>query len=190
MTAVPTIPTIQQTVQGKDAASLLQHPSPRRIESRLDSLTALRFIAAAMIVVSHSAGKFNMDPRMTIENLPLAQGVSFFFVLSGFILTYVYRDLSGFKQTLHFLAARIARVWPVFFFSGVATYFLTPGFNAAENSVRNNHHFYQPVFHAARLGSSTHLLLFSGYSKLEYFYRILLLSGFPVLDRQSEKELR
>lgn len=79
-----------------------------------------------MIVVSHSAGKFNCDPHNTIENLPLAQGVSFFFVLSGFILTYVYKDLAGLKQTLHFLAARIARVWPVFFVSGVVTYFLSP----------------------------------------------------------------
>ena len=68
-----------------------------------------------MIVVSHSAGKFNCDPHNTIENLPLAQGVSFFFVLSGFILTYVYKDLAGLKQTMHFLAARVARVWPVFF---------------------------------------------------------------------------
>jgi peptidoglycan/LPS O-acetylase OafA/YrhL len=101
-------------------------PSSKRTESRLDSLTALRFIAAAMIVVSHSAGKFNCDPHNTIENLPLAQGVSFFFVLSGFILTYVYKDLAGLKQTLHFLAARIARVWPVFFVSGVVTYFLSP----------------------------------------------------------------
>jgi peptidoglycan/LPS O-acetylase OafA/YrhL len=101
-------------------------PSSKRTESRLDSLTALRFIAAAMIVVSHSAGKFNLDPHMTIESLPLAQGVSFFFVLSGFILTYVYKDLAGLKQTMHFLAARVARVWPVFFFSAVVTYFLTP----------------------------------------------------------------
>jgi peptidoglycan/LPS O-acetylase OafA/YrhL len=83
-------------------------PSSKRTESRLDSLTALRFIAAAMIVVSHSIGKFNCDPHGTIENLPLAQGVA------------------GLKQTMHFLAARIARVWPVFFVSCVVTYFLSP----------------------------------------------------------------
>src|SRR5207247_2593909 len=43
--------------------------------------------------------------------LELAQGVSFFFVLSGFILTYVYGDLrrDGWRR---YFAARIGRIWP------------------------------------------------------------------------------
>lgn len=118
------VPTLEEKVEVQSHYATV--PSSQRAESRLDSLTALRFIAAAMIVVSHSAGKFNLDPHMTIENLPLAQGVSFFFVLSGFILTYVYKNLAGTKKTMHFLAARIARVWPVFFVSGVITYFCVP----------------------------------------------------------------
>src|SRR5271156_303732 len=75
-----------------------------KCESRIDALTSLRFIAAAMIVVTHSVTIFSMDPTGNIAKLPLSQGVSFFFVLSGFILTYVYKRLDGWKATLRFLS--------------------------------------------------------------------------------------
>lgn len=39
-------------------------------------------------------------------------GVGFFFVLSGFILTYVYRDFTG-HSVRSFYVARFARLWPV-----------------------------------------------------------------------------
>jgi peptidoglycan/LPS O-acetylase OafA/YrhL len=96
-------------------------------EARLDALTSLRFIAAAMIVISHTVGYFYLDPHEVVKNLPLAQGVSFFFVLSGFILTYVYQDLSGLKATLHFLAARIARVYPVYIITAIVAFAIFPG---------------------------------------------------------------
>ncbi len=93
---------------------------------RIDALTSLRFIAAAMIVVTHSVYAFNMDPTGNIGKLPLSQGVSFFFVLSGFILTYVYQNLQGFIKTLKFLSARVARVWPVFFVTEIAALLISP----------------------------------------------------------------
>ena len=80
-----------------------------------------------MIVVSHTLAYFYLDPHEVVKNLPLAQGVSFFFVLSGFILTYVYQDLTGIKATLHFLAARIARVYPVYFITAIVTFAVFPG---------------------------------------------------------------
>ncbi|HEY9759884.1 MAG TPA: acyltransferase [Oculatellaceae cyanobacterium] len=104
-------------------------------EARLDALTSLRFIAAAMIVVSHTAGYFYLDPHEVIKNLPLAQGVSFFFILSGFILTHVYQDLSGFKSTLHFLSARIARVYPVYIVTAILTYAILPASMIAKDPV-------------------------------------------------------
>jgi peptidoglycan/LPS O-acetylase OafA/YrhL len=52
-----------------------------------------------------------MGPIIPMTSLlPLALGVSFFFVLSGFILTYAYQD--GFKAG-EFYLARFARLWPV-----------------------------------------------------------------------------
>ena len=58
-----------------------------------------------MVVVTHSAGLFHFLAKPAIMDLPLAQGVSFFFVLSGFILTYNYPKLNGVENTLKFLAS-------------------------------------------------------------------------------------
>jgi peptidoglycan/LPS O-acetylase OafA/YrhL len=71
-------------------------------------LTSLRFVAAAMIVLHHGL------PAMKLPPVPLTldQGVSFFFVLSGFILTYSYPNLGSWAKVHQFLVFRIARVWP------------------------------------------------------------------------------
>jgi peptidoglycan/LPS O-acetylase OafA/YrhL len=79
---------------------------------KLDALTSLRFVAAAAIVVWH------ISPRLCSgvcvrDFLQLPQGVSFFFVLSGFILSHVYPRLDARGAVRRFLIARIARVWPV-----------------------------------------------------------------------------
>jgi peptidoglycan/LPS O-acetylase OafA/YrhL len=83
--------------------------STRRPE-RLDALTALRFIAATATVLHHSRGHFGVSPHF-LAPFNLAQGVSFFFVLSGFILAHVYPKLKP-ADTPRFLLARLARVWP------------------------------------------------------------------------------
>lgn len=78
--------------------------------ARLDALTSLRFIAAATIVVHHARGYFGV-PELWGAAFPLELGVSFFFVLSGFILTYVYPTLAW-KDVPRFWLARFARIWP------------------------------------------------------------------------------
>jgi peptidoglycan/LPS O-acetylase OafA/YrhL len=59
------------------------------------------------------------------QNKVLAQGVSFFFVLSGFILTHVYGKDFDIKQ---FYLNRFARLWPVHFvcFLLVVAFFMRP----------------------------------------------------------------
>jgi len=79
---------------------------------KLDALTSLRFFAAVFIVLAHIRGNFGISPTLGLENFQFAQGVSFFFVLSGFILTYVYQHLEGREAVRRFLVARIARLWP------------------------------------------------------------------------------
>jgi peptidoglycan/LPS O-acetylase OafA/YrhL len=86
-------------------------------KARLDALTALRFFAAGMVVVSHAAGVFHCLDKKWLIDMPLAQGVSFFFVLSGFILTYNYPQLGGVKEVLQFWRARVARIWPAHVFT-------------------------------------------------------------------------
>ncbi|QXI04665.1 acyltransferase [Pseudomonas tensinigenes] len=81
------------------------------VKHKLDALTSLRFFAAAMIVLTHAHpifGSFGIA-----EAAPLGQGVSFFFVLSGFILAYNYKDFSKDGSIKRFLVARFARVWPL-----------------------------------------------------------------------------
>src|SRR5271156_4621346 len=82
---------------------------------KLQALTSLRFFAAAMLVVFHSAPQICPEwSDFVLHKLALNQGVSFFYVLSGFILTYVYPNLQGRESIVKFLRARIARVYPVY----------------------------------------------------------------------------
>ncbi|MCX4219527.1 acyltransferase [Pseudomonas sp. MCal1] len=94
---------------------------------KLDALTSLRFFAAAMIVLGHTHGAFGSLGLAT--TLSLAQGVSFFFVLSGFILAYNYPSLSSRQELSHFFKARIARIWPAHIAAIILLYLLTSGLN-------------------------------------------------------------
>lgn len=89
-------------------------------ENKLNQLTSLRFFAAFMIVLHHSLGLFGTTP----STINLGQGVSFFFVLSGFILRYVYPKLDTFSEIKSFWKARIARIWPAYLASSVLGFFL------------------------------------------------------------------
>jgi peptidoglycan/LPS O-acetylase OafA/YrhL len=87
---------------------------------KLDQLTSLRFFAALMIVIHHSIDLFGI----TSVGVNLGQGVSFFFVLSGFILTYVYPKLGTWPEVMQFWRARIARIWPAYFASFLLGFWL------------------------------------------------------------------
>ncbi len=87
--------------------------------TQIRCLTSLRFFPAAMIVVFHSVDAFDVWDNRQSPYL-FGQGVSFFFVLSGFVLTYVYPSLRGDHRIREFYIARIARIWP----AHLATFFL------------------------------------------------------------------
>lgn len=82
----------------------------------LRALTALRFVAAAYVLVFHYAGFF--FPAATPPALIGLgySGVTFFFLLSGFILAYNYRsvDLGEPAALARFRRARVARVFPLY----------------------------------------------------------------------------
>ena len=84
----------------------------------LGALTGLRFLAAAQVVLFHSMGPRldRMPPKLASVLGAGYTGVSLFFVLSGFVLAYNYLSpgRGGVRKTGSFLAARVARVYPVY----------------------------------------------------------------------------
>jgi len=84
----------------------MSRPAP----ADLKPLTSLRFFAAMMIATLHFQEDFSA-PWQALSANGLRQGVSFFFVLSGFILTHVYIDQPG-LTVRRFLTLRLARLYP------------------------------------------------------------------------------
>lgn len=84
-------------------------------KAKLDGLTSVRFFFAMMVVVGHFTGQYLTEfgslPAFVYNMAPLA--VSWFFVLSGFVIAYNYPELSTNKQRRDFLILRVARIWPV-----------------------------------------------------------------------------
>lgn len=77
----------------------------------LKALTGLRFVAALMVFVSHT---FVWFPEIDDQQVPLGwAGVGFFYVLSGFILTWVYAPRLGNFTSRDFYRRRFARIWPL-----------------------------------------------------------------------------
>jgi len=76
----------------------------------LRSLTSLRFFAAAVVVLYHAAAfsglLTSVRPLFGLGYV----GVTFFFVLSGFVLAWTAREGD---RVSHFYARRFARVWPL-----------------------------------------------------------------------------
>lgn len=91
-----------------------RHKSPISSEP-IQALTGLRFFAALAVFVYH----IEVFTRPDSGHYPVGPvAVSFFFILSGYILTRVYHDRLAIgpvwgKETRRFLITRIARLWPL-----------------------------------------------------------------------------
>ncbi|SAL20941.1 acyltransferase 3 [Caballeronia cordobensis] len=83
------------------------------MKGRIDALTSLRFFAAAAIFALHAV-QIPGFPVTSFGSFNPVHGVSFFYVLSGFILHYNYRDKE--IPWLRFMALRFARIWPLHLF--------------------------------------------------------------------------
>lgn len=92
----------------------------------IPALTSLRFFAAAAIVLEHSIPYFHLGTAFASKYV-LIQGVTFFFVLSGFILTYSQREMPGISGSLRFVYSRISRVWPAHFVTMLLFYVVFVG---------------------------------------------------------------
>ncbi|MBL0919225.1 MAG: acyltransferase [Hydrogenophaga sp.] len=92
---------------------------PHSARPDLQALTSLRFFAALAVVVLHYRDLLGPMPEWLRQLVIGGQyGVTFFFVLSGFILTYRYREwfAGGVTEARvgWFLRFRFARLYPVY----------------------------------------------------------------------------
>lgn len=85
----------------------------------------MRFIAAALIVLYHSRGQIGIHSHWAAD-FKFDHGVSFFFVLSGFILVLVYPNLKTRRESYHFILKRAGRIWPSHFASILLLLLLFP----------------------------------------------------------------
>lgn len=85
---------------------------------QIEALTSLRFFAALLVVLfHHGTAQFAGCPTWVQHIVQGGYvGVPFFFVLSGFILTYTYArsTAAGGLDARQFWLARIARIYPVY----------------------------------------------------------------------------
>jgi len=88
---------------------------------RLRGLSILRFIAAFWIFAYHFDLRLNPSMPLFIKNIVVNGPVAmpFFFMLSGFVLTYRYsNEYNGFAN---YYAARVSRIYPAYLFCVLLT---------------------------------------------------------------------
>jgi len=105
-------------IQTKETVTQTQARVHARMTGRapeLSTLTGLRFVAALWVVLYHIVIMTGQEHAPLLIQRGYA-GVSFFFVLSGFILTYAYSTAHGHLRGSRraFWVARFARIYPVY----------------------------------------------------------------------------
>jgi peptidoglycan/LPS O-acetylase OafA/YrhL len=97
----------------------MSEPTSRRAQLR--PLTSLRFFAAFGVVMFHFGEPLLGHAPRALQNIVASGyvGVSFFFVLSGFVLAYAYTSLDSRDRTAirSFFCARVARIYPAYLLS-------------------------------------------------------------------------
>lgn len=99
----------------------------------LPNLNTVRAIAALMVIVSH------VERKMGIFNLPInvpltklgSVGVTLFFSLSGFLITYLLlleKEKFNVIKVKDFYIRRFLRIWPLYFLVLLFVYWLIPFF--------------------------------------------------------------
>jgi len=92
---------------------------------RIESLTFFRFIAASIVVIFHygrGTALAELAPKFLTAGPEM---VSFFFVLSGFVLMIAYWKREF--DTKEFLRARVVRIVPIYYLALLAVLFLESG---------------------------------------------------------------
>ena len=122
-------------------------------------LNGVRFIAALLVIVDHTElfKTYLGYPTLWANSYSAylgAFGVSIFFVLSGFLITYLLLEEQQEApiRIRHFYLRRILRIWPLYYLILVLGFFVIPHLN-----------FFQVPIYSSDMGDSLNrLLLFVG----------------------------
>jgi hypothetical protein len=100
-----------------------------------NNFDGLRFIAALLVLCHHAASLTGQHGATLITQLDFFKNgenaVSFFFVLSGFLITYLLLQEKEVKQKIsirNFYIKRILRIWPLYFLLIIIALFIQPVF--------------------------------------------------------------
>ncbi|MCC6253025.1 MAG: acyltransferase [Bacteroidia bacterium] len=113
-------------------------------------LNTLRFFAALLVFVHHVEmykklfSLNNFFDNSTIQLMGKI-GVTLFFVLSGFLITYLLiaeEKEHGFISIKAFYIRRIKRIWPLYFLLIILAFFVLPQISWMNLPGHNNEHFY------------------------------------------------
>ena len=101
------------------------------------NINGVRAIAALMVVISHvelHKTSFNIQRIHVLDLVNLGKaGVSVFFSLSGFLITYLLLEEKGNFTKVNFkdfYIRRILRIWPLYFFVIIFGFFIYPSVGA------------------------------------------------------------
>jgi peptidoglycan/LPS O-acetylase OafA/YrhL len=93
------------------------------IKQELLPITTLRFISALWVFLFHVQMRWSIDLPAPIANIisqgPL--GMSIFFILSGFVLTYTYFSKEPSQHYKSYTIKRLARIYPVYLVISILT---------------------------------------------------------------------
>lgn len=111
-----------RTVAAQGAGAPMEAAIPMGRRRSLEALTGIRFLAALGVLLFHYGASFSerIDAPRALTTLLRNgnMGVSFFFVLSGFILTYTYEGrLQSRSDVFEYMFARFSRIYPVYLFA-------------------------------------------------------------------------
>lgn len=117
-------------------------------------LNGLRFFAASAVIISHVELVKSVFGLKSYWNEPMffnlgGLGVYFFFVLSGFLITYlllVEKQKTNSVEVKKFYLRRVLRIWPLYYFILILGFFVLPYFPQIKISYLEasfNEFFYQ-----------------------------------------------
>jgi exopolysaccharide production protein ExoZ len=148
---------------------------------KLNLLQVFRGLASLLVVLAHGSLIFkevlNRDFLFNIFDFG-GSGVDFFFVLSGFIISYVHRQDIGHPSRIKgFLLKRFVRIYPIYWFV------LTLKLLSTSSPVNNNHHGFWEVIKAYLLFPQDRILLSSSFLGVSWTlsYEIFFYLAFSLL---------